>query len=274
MASLLAVTALLAAVLSPLTGAQSAVIGPQSATPSAPLVPLVVAPSAPIAPEANGLTISSIAETTSGDNSVVINGEAITYTFAITNTGIAAGATNIKVFDSMPPDTFDQITCLGAIPCNRQIVTLFINNPLGGFIEVTKTSLLTWTVASLALNTTAAVSFRARVVGKSDGTVFYNNVFVSFDQGSPFQGQIITTTVRQKMPDLEAAACPLRRPGSHPTLVAHSLRRGETLTGMATRMYSGPTPTWVKRAAVTCCIGTMAAGSMRRRFGNPPSRSV
>ncbi len=208
MASLLAVTALLAAVLSPLTGAQSAVIGPQSATPSAPLVPLVVAPSAPIAPEANGLTISSIAETTSGDNSVVINGEAITYTFAITNTGIAAGATNIKVFDSMPPDTFDQITCLGAIPCNRQIVTLFINNPLGGFIEVTKTSLLTWTVASLALNTTAAVSFRARVVGKSDGTVFYNNVFVSFDQGSPFQGQIITTTVRQKMPDTGGSSLP------------------------------------------------------------------
>ena len=190
----IAILLLVAVVFSPLSRAQSEAVGPQLNTgmQAQPDKPPNVAIATP------GLQSQSFAETSSGDNGVVFNGDFITYTFIITNPG-ALVATNVKVFDAMPPDTFSQVECLGPVICGRQLVTLFIANPLGGFIEVTKTSLLTWTVASLAMNEAASFTFRARVAGKSDGTVFYNNIFVSYDQGNPFQGQIITSTVRQRL---------------------------------------------------------------------------
>ena len=151
------------------------------------------------------LSIGSSAQSSAGTGSLVYNGEPITYTFVITNVG-ATAATNVKVYDSLPADTLDQIMCTPE--CDRVVVTSTVANPLGGMIQVTKTAMITWTVSTINANSILTLEFRGRVVGKADGTLFSNSIYVSFDQGSPLQGQTIQTTVRQRILDTGAASLP------------------------------------------------------------------
>jgi hypothetical protein len=151
------------------------------------------------------LSIGSTAQSSAGTGSLVYNGEPITYTFVITNVG-ATAATNVKIYDSLPADTLDQIACTPE--CGRVVVTNTVANPLGGTIQVTKTAMITWTVSSIDASSVITLAFRGRVVGKADGTLFSNSIYVSFDQGSPLQGQTLQTTVRQQINDTGGSSLP------------------------------------------------------------------
>src|SRR5262245_23384633 len=84
-------TALLAATIGLLALAQ-----PVSAHAGA---PLQARPAARTAAAAETLSIAKFAQTGSGDNSVVFNGQPITYTIIITNNSASNPATNIALFD-------------------------------------------------------------------------------------------------------------------------------------------------------------------------------
>lgn len=177
--------------------AQSAAFGPLQQAEATPVSAAVQAQST--------LSVGSTAQSSAGTGSLVYNGEPITYTFTITNIG-ATAATNLKVYDSLPADTLDQIACFPE--CGRVVITSTVANPLGGMIQVTKTAMITWTVNSIGTGSVLVLSFRGRVVGKGDGTVFSNSIYVSYDQGSPLQGQTLQTTVRQRILDTGSASLP------------------------------------------------------------------
>ncbi len=82
--------------------AQSAAFGPLQQAEATPVSAAVQAQST--------LSVGSTAQSSAGTGSLVYNGEPITYTFTITNIG-ATAATNLKVYDSLPADTLDQIAC-------------------------------------------------------------------------------------------------------------------------------------------------------------------
>ena len=163
--------------------------------------------SAPAAPSATGiLSAVSLAQTSAGMNNVVYNGEPITYTFSIFNTGTVT-ATNVKVYDSLPANTFAQINCTPE--CSRIVMTDTVANPIGGFIQVTQTAMITWLVSAIPPSPEFRVlTFTTEVIGQADGTVFSNGAYFSYDQGSPFQGATIQTTVRQRILNTGSASLP------------------------------------------------------------------
>jgi len=93
------------------------------------------------------VSIAKLVQTGSGDNNVVFNGEAITYTLIITNNSASHTAVNIAAQDHLPTGALDSISCLN--PCDAIFTEQQIPEPLGGTLLVTTTTDLSWTVASL-----------------------------------------------------------------------------------------------------------------------------
>ena len=139
-------------------------------------------PAQRLAPATNSLTMAKLVNTGSGDNSVVFNGDQITYTVVITNNSSSASATNIQVIDKLPLDTLQGIVCFS--PCQQLYEQKQIPEPTGGTLVVTVTRSLSWTVATLAPLATTQLMFGGRVVGQSDGTVFHNRAQATYAFGS------------------------------------------------------------------------------------------
>src|SRR5258706_4703038 len=124
------------------------------------------------------LSLSKLVQTGSGDNGVVFNGQRITYTIIITNNSASHTATGISIFDVLPPATLDSINCVN--PCQPIFTEQQVPEPLGGTLLVTVTTELSWTVGSVAPQTSVHLVFTGRVVGQTDGTVFKNRAFATF----------------------------------------------------------------------------------------------
>ena len=149
---------------------------------------------------ADNVSIAKSAATGSGNNSVVYNGETITYTITITNNSASSSATNVSIQDTLPKDALDNIQCLGG--CGRVVDTSLIPEPTGGTVVVTMTRQLTWTVDALVPRESRQVVFWGRVKGQADGTLLTNRAFVRYDLGGSTQSadsNDVQTTVRVQM---------------------------------------------------------------------------
>ena len=158
-------------------------------------VPLQERPAGRPAAAAETLSVSKFAQTGSGDNGVVFNGQPITYTIIITNNSASHSASNISLIDVLPTATLDSINCLN--PCEPIFTEQQVPEPLGGTLLVTVTTELSWTVGSLAPQSSVHLVFTGRVVGQTDGIVFKNRAFASYmlngAQGAASTPDVLTT---------------------------------------------------------------------------------
>jgi uncharacterized repeat protein (TIGR01451 family) len=125
------------------------------------------------------------------NDTVVYNGEQITYTIAIANS-TSAKAKDILVLDVLPVDTLEDIWCGGEPDCSRSSEQKSVPDPLGGTILVTITRELSWTIPSLPQGATIVLQFGGKVVGQQDGTEVFNRAFIQYTHmvdPSPVQKQ-------------------------------------------------------------------------------------
>ncbi|HXF62813.1 MAG TPA: FG-GAP-like repeat-containing protein [Caldilineaceae bacterium] len=132
----------------------------------------------------DGIEVRMIAST-AGEAETVFNGDTVAYTI-IVNNNTAAPITNLFILDVLPENVLDNVQCLdaeAASPCELINEVRVVPEPLGGTITVTTTRQISWTVGSVAPNSSHQVSFLARVIGQAEGASFTNVAFVSYGQG-------------------------------------------------------------------------------------------
>ncbi|MFC2023850.1 FG-GAP-like repeat-containing protein [Chloroflexota bacterium] len=140
--------------------------------------------------------ISLLATTGLDGDQVVYNGERMTYTLTVVNSG-GTPATNIVLYDLLP-DGLGDIQCVGN--CGRLIETELLPTPLGGFVAVSVTTGLTWPIPSLVPAGIAETAFTARVVGRPDGAVIRNTADLEYDDGIALSNET-ETMVRVRVED-------------------------------------------------------------------------
>ena len=130
------------------------------------------------------VTVNKVVTTGNDDNSA-FNGDTIAYTI-IVNNGTSSPLSDLLVLDVLPENVLDNVVCLDAVnttPCGLINEVNTIPEPLGGTITVTTTRQISWTIGSLAANSSLQRSFTARVIGQADGATFTNVAYVSYNQG-------------------------------------------------------------------------------------------
>jgi hypothetical protein len=154
---------------------------------------------------AGELAVGLLIETTYPDNNeIAYNGERVTYTILISN----AADAQLELLVDLPPDTFQNITCISANLSCSYYGTIDAEesfpNPLGGSVTVTETQALTWTIPSDALpEGSFRLKFGGKLIGQSNNTSFSNRV--AYRLGNDVTGESLTveTDVRIR----------IRRPG-------------------------------------------------------------
>ncbi|MBL8057097.1 MAG: VCBS repeat-containing protein, partial [Anaerolineales bacterium] len=117
----------------------------------------------------------------------VCNGQAVTYTIAVTNTGDAS-LTDVVVQDSLPVDALRKLALLEPIEaaglgtfnctpgCSPVQITQAIRSPIGDELVVTVTTQLRWAIGSLPAGQGQTIRFTGVVAGQADGTQITNRV--------------------------------------------------------------------------------------------------
>ncbi len=175
---------------------------------------LVVAPSFPLlfAPPPKQAAIPAavvpsinMQAATSSDNSgvTVRNGDKITYTIQIINSG--GNLTNIQVFDDLNKDlggskklkdVLQNVTCLGSITCAKAVITTEVPSPVGGTTVVSTVTKLTWDIGPLTASTSIVLQFTANVINQLADVQFSNEAVVyNAGTGEAATSSIIQTTV-------------------------------------------------------------------------------
>ncbi len=159
-------------------------------------------------PSAAQLTLATVTVnkvvTTGNDDNSAFNGDTIAYTI-IVNNGTSSAVSDLLILDVLPENVLDNVVCLDAVnttPCALINEVSTIPEPLGGTITVTTTRQISWTVTSLAANTSLQRSFTARVIGQADGATFTNVAYVSYRQSGQLRTQAsneVNLTVRLRI---------------------------------------------------------------------------
>lgn len=116
------------------------------------------------------------------NDSVVFNGETITYTVVVTN-NVGALINDIFIVDVLPQNTLDNgsIRCLeSSIPCEKINREEELREPLGGTIIVTVTDQIGWYIASLDPGESVQVGFEGMVTGQQEGANFSNQAWLQY----------------------------------------------------------------------------------------------
>lgn len=148
---------------------------------------------------AQGTVNMRVVVSTANNDGTAINGDTIIYTI-IVNNDTANTLNNILILDVLPENVLDNIKCLNppnAVPCELINEIDEIPEPLGGTLTVTTTRQISWTVASMAPNTSLQRAFAARVIGQANGAAFSNIAYISF--GGQTLNNEVSLTVRQSI---------------------------------------------------------------------------
>ncbi|MBP7689547.1 MAG: DUF11 domain-containing protein, partial [Thermoflexales bacterium] len=175
-------------------------------------LPVLAAPSA--APTRTtpipGFDASQVIDTGLSDNATAYNGDIITYVLTLSNTGTLA-ITELVLLDFLPDTVQDvhvlnestiALACDAATTCDRALISKSFPEPLGGTIEVSATTWITWRVPSLLPGATTVLTISGRVEGQADGNQFVNRAFVDFKQGGQPQSYTfdeVPTTARLRV---------------------------------------------------------------------------
>ena len=138
------------------------------------------ASSAPLDATAGEVLISVTVTTKSGDDTVVFNGEEITYTITIANN--TDDDVKVQILDGLPARALVGEECQPK--CDKLTEQIVYSDPRGGKITVTVTTHVSWTIASLAPQSVTHTILTAKVQGKANGSVIENVVSGSFTQNS------------------------------------------------------------------------------------------
>lgn len=157
--------------------------------------PLLIAPFRQDA-QLSGLIARLSVQTGSGNPAVAWNGERITYTIAVTNTG-AVALSNVKVSDGLPNNALDQLVCAPA--CNRTEVPNQFRDPLGEIVILTRTVAVDWVVSSWPAGQAYQFVIAGRVSGQADGMALENQALVEAPGFSPLPTNVVQTVVRLRI---------------------------------------------------------------------------
>ncbi len=148
-----------------------------------------------VAPTAQVSVLKAV-RTGTGDDSLVFNGDWITYTITISND---AQINDVVIRDSLLDKNdlpiLENVKCRD---CYRQIAVVSMPEPLGGVVEITFTQGVSWRIASLAPGVTQR-EFWGRVTGQSDGTILSNRALVQYDTNEVATSNIVKTPVRVRV---------------------------------------------------------------------------
>jgi len=123
---------------------------------------------------ADGLSIVAAAE------SSVFNGDALTFTITITNTGDEA-INGILLLDALPENTLSDVHCSGGDKCELISIPVPFESRFGTF-TVTTLAQITWSVNLLEPDVSRTVQFGGRVGCQADGTLVKNRAFFAYQQ--------------------------------------------------------------------------------------------
>ena len=121
-----------------------------------------------------GFDANQTIDTGLSDNATAYNGDTITYVLTLSNTGTVS-ITELVLLDFLPDTVQDvhvlnestiALTCDPATTCDRALVSKSFPEPLGGTIEVSATTWITWRVPTLlpGATTVLTISGRCQVV--------------------------------------------------------------------------------------------------------------
>ncbi len=149
-----------------------------------------------IQPAAANVSMSMAVITEKGSNSVVENGDLITYTITIVNNSSDTTANVVEINnDALPANALEAITCLES--CNQLITTTVITDIFGGPPQtITRTIGITWSDTTIGPNSTLVKRFRGRVTCQADGATFNNHAYiVTTNLGSSDANQSLEVSV-------------------------------------------------------------------------------
>jgi uncharacterized repeat protein (TIGR01451 family) len=137
----------------------------------------------------DGFEIVTSVDTGSGDDAFVSNGESITYTIMITNTG--SPITDVLILDNLPGRTFTEgsIGCSGGDRCGLMVEAEQIQDPRSptGTVTMLVTRAITWEVDSLGPDDPKQMVFSGTVSCQADGAIITNGAFYSYRQGGAYR---------------------------------------------------------------------------------------
>ena len=149
------------------------------------------------------VTVTKVVTGINDDNSAY-NGDTIAYTI-IVNNGTSATLTNMLLLDVLPQNVLDNVQCQDAVniaKCELINEVSTIPEPLGGTLTITTTRQISWTIASVAPNSSLQRSFTARVIGQADGASFTNVAYADYRQNGQQRTQSsneVNLTVRLRI---------------------------------------------------------------------------
>nr|MBA3534336.1 VCBS repeat-containing protein [Ardenticatenales bacterium] len=158
----------------------------------------------------SGLAVSKTVETGQQANDFVYNGDYITYTITLHNVG-TTGVRDIHLEDILPPDKLEDIECLFDAECTPITESVTIKDPLGVDTVVTVIRRLSWSIDTIAPQTTISRSFRARVTGQADNSSFDNRAYVFYyltgeNTGRVTNSEPVSTIVRVRVAQVGQAS--------------------------------------------------------------------
>lgn len=127
------------------------------------------------------VAMEMIPDTGTADRTSVYNGDMVTYTLVLTNES-AVPITYFSLYDLLPQDTLDNITCVSTAPvCELIVEQEVFPEPSGGTVVVTATRQIKWEVLTpLPPQGRFTVAFSGRLMGQPEGARFTNRAFVRY----------------------------------------------------------------------------------------------
>ena len=148
---------------------------------------------------------------------LVFNGGYITYTIAISNPPGSPAATNLQVFDTLPPNALDEATItytVGGDPVQvvnvvtTTVIVPGVSEPQVATTTITVTRQISWTIPVLNGGQSQSLTLSGKVIGQPDGGLITNRAEVIYKQNlaNAAGGSVVTARVRAAVPSTGQAS--------------------------------------------------------------------